>query len=90
MHPHTAELSYSNESTFCVQSANQFEMFSFIRSKDIAWAQKCRNRSRDSDQAHLGTGLVIRRLILHAVNSCTEFEVSSFSRCRDISGGVKF
>jgi len=83
MQPHTAELSYSNESTLCVQSANQFEMFSFIRSKDMAW-------SRDSDHAHLGTGPVIRRLILYVVNSCTEFEVSSFSRCRDISGGVKF
>ena len=30
-------------STLYVQSANQFEMSSFIRSKDMAWALKCRN-----------------------------------------------
>ena len=35
-------------------------------------------------------GIVIRRLILHVANSCTEFEVSSCSRCSDISVGVKF
>jgi len=34
--------------------------------------------------------LAIRRLILHVANSCTKFEVSSCSRCRDISEGVKF
>ena len=32
----------------------------------------------------------MKRLILHAANSCTKFEVSICSRCRDISGGVKF
>jgi len=28
--------------------------------------------------------------MLHAANKCTAFEVSSFSRSRDISRGVKF
>jgi len=34
--------------------------------------------------------LVVKRLILHVAHSCTEFEVSSCSRCTDISGDVKF
>jgi len=38
--------------TFNLQT--KFEMSSFIRSRDIAWAPKCRNESRDSDHAHLG------------------------------------
>jgi len=38
--------------TFNLQT--KFEMSSFIRSKDIAWAPKCRNGSRDRDHAHLG------------------------------------
>jgi len=29
--------------------------------------------------------LVTRRLIRHVINSCTKFEISSFSPCRDIS-----
>jgi len=44
-----------NASTLCVQSANQFEMFSFIRSKHMAWAPKCRSGLHDPDHAHLGT-----------------------------------
>jgi len=31
-----------------------FEMSSFIRSKDMTGAPKCRNRSRDPDHAYLG------------------------------------
>ena len=34
--------------------------------------------------------LVITRLKHHMANSCTKFEVSSFSHSRDISGGVKY
>ena len=46
--------------------------------------------SHDPDHAHFPWGqLVIRRLILHVVNSCTKFEVSSCSRCRDIVKGVQ-
>jgi len=59
--------------TFRLQT--KIEMSSFVRSKDMAWAQKCRQ-------------LVITRLILYVANSCTKFGVCS--RCRDISGGVKF
>jgi len=32
----------------------KFEMSSFIRSRDMAWAPKCRNESCDPDNAHLG------------------------------------
>ena len=32
----------------------KLEMSSFIRSRDMAWAQKCTNESRDPDNAHLG------------------------------------
>ena len=49
-------------------------------------AQKFRNGSRDPDYTHIR---VIIRLILHMVNSYTKFEVSSFSCCIDILGGVK-
>jgi len=59
----------------------KFEMSSFIRTKDMAWAPKCRNALGDS-QASQG-------LILHAANLRTKFEDSSFSRSRDISMGVK-
>ena len=31
----------------------KLEMSRFIRSKDISWAPKCRNESRDPDHAHL-------------------------------------
>ena len=34
--------------------------------------------------------LVIARLILLVAKSCTKCEVSSFGRCIDILGGVKF
>jgi len=32
----------------------EFEMPSFIRSKNMAWAPTCRNESRNPDHAHLG------------------------------------
>ena len=38
--------------TFNLQT--KFEMSSFIRSKDMAWAPKRRNGSHDPDHAHLG------------------------------------
>jgi len=38
--------------TFNLQT--KFEMSSFIRSRDMAWAPKCRNESRDPDHASLG------------------------------------
>jgi len=37
--------------TFNLQT--KFKMSSFIRSKDMAWSQKCTNGSRDLDNAHL-------------------------------------
>jgi len=37
--------------TFNLQT--KFEMSSFIRSRDMAWAPKCRNESRGPDHAHL-------------------------------------
>ena len=40
--------------TFNLQT--KFEMSSFIRSKDMAWAQKCINWSRDPDNAHFWDG----------------------------------
>jgi len=39
---------------FALNLQIKFEMSSFIRSKDMAWAPKCRNGSRDPDHAHLG------------------------------------
>ena len=78
-----------NGSTLYVQSANQIcNVYSFIRSKDTAWASQCRNGSRDHDHAHLGGQLVITKLVLHVTNSFTKVEVASCSRCRN--GGVKF
>ena len=38
--------------TFNLQT--KFEMSSFIRSRDMAWARKCTNEARDPDHAHLG------------------------------------
>jgi len=32
----------------------KFEMSSVIRSKNMAWAPKCRNESRNPEHAHLG------------------------------------
>jgi len=46
MHPHAAK-------NFNKCNA-KFEMTSFIRPRDMAWAPKCRNESRDPDDAHLG------------------------------------
>jgi len=39
---------------FAFNLETKFEMFSFIRSRYMAWAPKCRNKSRDPDHAHLG------------------------------------
>jgi len=41
--------------TFNLQT--KFEMSNFIRSKDMAWAPKCRNESRDFDHAPFGDDL---------------------------------
>jgi len=48
MHPHAAKLSHA----FNLQT--KFEMSSFIRFRDMAWAPKCKNASHDPDQAHFG------------------------------------
>jgi len=40
---------------FTLNLQTKFEMSSFINSKDMTWAQKCRDGSRDGDNAHLGT-----------------------------------
>ena len=88
--PYCRTLTYVTAVLFTFNQQTKFEMSSFIRSKDIAWAPKCRNESRNPDHAPLGGQVVMTRLTLHVANSCTKFEVSSCSRWRDISGGVKF
>jgi len=50
--------------TFNLQT--KFEMSSFIRSKDTAWAPKSRNESHDPNHAHLRDGQASQDLILHA------------------------
>jgi len=62
---------------------------------DLLWrnvlSPQCRNCSRDPDHAHLGsTQSLITRLRLHMADPCTKSEVSSVSRCGDITWGVKF
>jgi len=64
--------------TFNLQT--KFEMSSFIRFKNMSRAQKCRNGSRDPDNAHLGDSQSSQ------ANYCTKFEVSSFSRSGVIRG----
>jgi len=39
---------------FAFNLQTKFEMSSFIRSRDMAWAPKCRNELRDPGHAHLG------------------------------------
>ena len=39
---------------FAFNPQTKFEMSSFIRSKDMVWAPKCKNESHDPDHAHLG------------------------------------
>jgi len=39
---------------FAFNLQTKFEMFSFTRSRDMAWAPKCRNESCDPDHAHFG------------------------------------
>jgi len=41
-------------------------------------------RSSDRDHSHVG---IIQRILVHTANHSTKFEVSSFSRSRDIFGG---
>jgi len=74
--------------TFNLQT--KFEMSSFIRWKDMAWTQKCRNGSRDNVHAHLEDSQITQGLTLPAAKCNTKFEVSGFSRSIDISGSVKF
>ena len=38
---------------FAFNPQTKFEMSSFIRSKDMVWAPKCRNESYDADHARL-------------------------------------
>jgi len=64
---------------------------------DLLWrnflSPQCRNCSRDPGHAHLGnthSSQFTRRLRLHMAEPCTKFEVSSVSRCGDITWGVKF
>jgi len=52
---------------FAFSVQNTFKMYSFKRSKDMAWAPKCRNGLRDLHHAHSRESDIIR-LILHAVN----------------------
>jgi len=54
MHRILQNFNMCNASTLYVQSATKFEMGIFIRSRDMAWAPKCRNESHDPDHAHLG------------------------------------
>jgi len=39
---------------FAFNLQTKCEMSSMIRSRGMAWAPKCRNKSRDPDHAHLG------------------------------------
>ena len=39
---------------FAFNLQTKFEMSSFIRSRDMTWAPKCRNESRNPDHVHLG------------------------------------
>jgi len=43
-----------NASTLYFNLQTKFEMSSFVRSKDMAWAPKCRNESCDLDHTYLG------------------------------------
>ena len=38
---------------FAFNLETKFEMFSFIHSRYMAWAPKCRNKSRDPDRANM-------------------------------------
>ena len=61
---------------------------------DLLWqnflSPQCRNCSRDPDHAHLGSTHSSQDLRLHMADPCTKSEVSSVSRCGDITWGVKF
>jgi len=57
MHPHAAKLKRVMPVLFTFNLQTKFEMSNFIRSKDMAWAPKCRNESRDFDHAPFGDDL---------------------------------
>jgi len=84
--PHTAEFKHAYGSTHYDSLHTQFEMSSFIHSKDMTGAGNL-------EMCHVTPTtptLVICRLLLHMINSFTKFEVSSFSSSEDISGGANF
>ena len=67
-----------------------------LSTDDLLWrnflSPQCRNCSRDPDHAHLTLRehSLITRLRLHMADPCTKSEVSSVSRCGDITWGAKF
>ena len=68
----------------CIPSADDLLWRNFL-------SPQCRNSSRDPDHAHLYMDIsLITRLRLCMADPCTKFEVSSVSRCGDITWGVKF
>ena len=71
--------------TFNLQT--KFEMSNFIRSKDMAWAPKCRNESRDFDHAPFGDD-DISKLGLATINLKTKFEVSDYTHYEDMRSGA--
>ena len=60
---------------------------------DLLWwnflSPQGRNCSRDADHAQLREHTLITRLRLHMADPCTKSEVSSVSRCGNITWGVK-
>ena len=75
---------------FAFNLQTKFEMSSFIRSKDMAWARKLLvTRVRDPDHAQLGGQLVTKTLIHHVANWHTKLEVSRFTRYEAINGSAK-
>jgi len=53
MHPSSA-LTCVMAVLFTFNLETKFETFSFVHSKDMAWAQKCRHGSREPNHTHLG------------------------------------
>ena len=51
---HPKRIPYCRNLTGVFSLQTKFEMSSFIRSNDVAWAQKRRNGLHDPNQAHLG------------------------------------
>jgi len=73
---------------FAFNLQTKFEMSSFIRSRNMAWAQNVEMGHVTVTTPTWGI-FSEQKAILPVANSCTECEVSGCSRCRDISGGVK-